>query len=359
MADASLENVLAGGDAPKKPTFKTQREDDTATGTEDSACELHGIKIKPLHSLSDLTPTWLSLLLNRPISNHGFTTSPVGTGQMSSTYRVSFHSSPEGSASHSDRPETVVVKFSSTDPETRDLGLSFQHYFREAIFYRRFGTLLASGGGLNRCYGAIVDDEGWFTIVLEDAGILDGYVKGQLEGGDYLHAELVVKSLARLQAPVLGSKELDEDEWLNEAGALDQKLFNDCLPVFLERHPPDPEHENLLHWLAKNLDAWYATRVPPFAISHGDFRLDNIIFLEKDNKRAVAVDWGASNWCSPLRDVAYFLGNGLKVEDRRAWEEDLMREYVDELNRLSTVKIEWEKAWEQYRLQSIYGLAQQ
>lgn len=59
------------------------------------------------------------------------------------------------------------------------------------------------------------------------------------------------------------------------------------------------------------------------------------------------------------RDAAYFLGNGLRIEDRRKWEKDLVREYLDELNRNSKfVKISWEEAWEEYRRQSIYGLAQ-
>lgn len=82
-------------------------------------------------------------------------------------------------------------------------------------------------------------------------------------------------------------------------------------------------------------------------------------FLKHDGHRAVAVDWGSSEWASPLRDAAYFLGNGLTVEDRRKWEKDLLKEYLAELNRLSKVKMSWEHAWEEYRLQSIYGLSQQ
>ena len=271
---------------------------------------------------------------------------------MSSTFRVTFHE-----AGSPDEIETLVVKFASSDPETRELGIRFQHYQREAIFYRRFGAQLQAG--LNKCYGAVVDQDGWFTLVLEDAGKLDGYTCGQLEGTDYEHCALVLRSLARLQAPVLGKKELDDDAWLNAPGALDQKLFNDCLPVFLKRFPVNEEMEKLLYWMSEHLDDWYATRNPPFAISHGDFRLDNIMFLKGDGDRAVAVDWGGSNWCSPMRDAAYFLGNGLKVEDRRRWEKQLVREYLDELNALSDVRISWEHAWSEYSRETIYGLAQQ
>lgn len=85
----------------------------------------------------------------------------------------------------------MVVKFASNDKETFDLGIRFQHYLREAVFYRRFGDLLSAG--LNRCFGAIVDKDGYFTMVLEDAGASGGYVTGQLEGCDYEHAALALK----------------------------------------------------------------------------------------------------------------------------------------------------------------------
>lgn len=133
---------------------------------------------------------------------------------MSSTYRALFHEvGKEGT------PETVVRRFASNDKETFDRGTRFQHYLREAVFYRRFGDLLSAG--LNRCFGAILDDGGFFTIVLEDAAANGGYVTGELEGCDYEHAALALKSLARLQAPILGDPKLHDDEWLNVAGALD------------------------------------------------------------------------------------------------------------------------------------------
>ena len=271
---------------------------------------------------------------------------------MSSTHKVSFHE-----IGKADTPETVVVKFASNHKDTFDLGIRFEHYLREAVFYRRFGDLLIEG--LNRCFGAVVDKDGYFTMVFENALESGGYVTGQLEGCDYEHAALALKSLARLQAPVLGDPKLDQDEWLNAPPALDEDLFNKCIDICIERHSPAEEHKKLLYWMSKNVDAWNATRIPPFAISHGDFRLDNIIYLEKDHKRAVAVDWGGSNWVSPLRDASYFLGNGLTIENRRKWEKQLIREYLDELNRLSKVKITWDQAWEEYRRQSIYGLTQQ
>lgn len=271
---------------------------------------------------------------------------------MSSTVRVRFHE-----VDRSDHPESLIVKFASHDTITREMGLKFGHYLREAIFYRRFGDRLSAG--LARPYGAVLSKDAEFSIVLEDLGQYDAYTHGQLEGTDYEHARLALMALAKLQAPVLGDPVLDEDKWLQPAPYLDQKLYNECYPTFLKRHPPSPEHRKICDWLSENLDAWWATRIPPFCIFHGDFRLDNVMFLKTDGDRAVAMDWGGVTWDSPLRDAAYFLGNGLTIEDRRKWEKDLIREYLDELNKLSKVHISWEYAWEDYCRQSLYGLAQQ
>ena len=46
--------------------------------------------------------------------------------------------------------------------------------------YRRFAHTLSEG--TPKCYGAVVDKDAWFTIVLEDLTALDAYVTGQLEG---------------------------------------------------------------------------------------------------------------------------------------------------------------------------------
>lgn len=306
----------------------------------------------PLKQLGDLTAAWLGSFLNRSIAEDGFLVNAIGNGHMSNTVRVEFHEVGQPRVL-----ETIVVKFSKTDTAIRNLGLRFGHYLREAIFYRRFGSVLA--GGLPVSYGAVVDKDAWFTLVLEDLSINGGYDGNQLAGSDYKHAALALKTLALLQAPLLGNAPRDGDEWLHVPPALDQKLFSESLPSFRTKYKLEPEQDRLLDWMGQNLDAWWATRDPPFCLFHGDYRLDNIIFLPKGDRRAVVIDWGGVSWASPLRDVAYFMGNSLTVENRRKWEKDLLRLYLDEVNRLSKVEMAWENAWKEYRLASIYGLAQQ
>ena len=94
-------------------------------------CEIHGRTIKPIREIEDLTPEWLSIFLDRKIAEDGWTLKPVGTGQMSSTIKVTFH--------EVDKPdvESLVVKFASSDKVTREMGLKFNHYRREVGSYQR------------------------------------------------------------------------------------------------------------------------------------------------------------------------------------------------------------------------------
>jgi len=67
----------------------------------------------------------------------------------------------------------------------------------------------------------------------------------------------------------------------------------------------------------------------PFYLLHGDARPDNLLF-DRAGTSVALVDWqgvalGPREW-----DIGYFLAQGLKVEDRRAWTDELLDIYVNE-----------------------------
>ena len=70
---------------------------------------------------------------------------------------------------------------------------------------------------------------------------------------------------------------------------------------------------------------WHQARPHPFAVLHGDYRLDNLLF-DPDGADVVAVDWQTLAVGPPARDLAYFLGTSLTVDDRRAAERELVAE---------------------------------
>jgi hypothetical protein len=64
----------------------------------------------------------------------------------------------------------------------------------------------------------------------------------------------------------------------------------------------------------------------PLSLLHGDYRLDNLMF-GPDADDVVAIDWQTLTVGPPGRDLAYFLGTSLAVEQRRAEEPELVGVY--------------------------------
>jgi hypothetical protein len=57
-----------------------------------------------------------------------------------------------------------------------------------------------------------------------------------------------------------------------------------------------------------------------------------------------------------MTDASYFLGSGLSIEDRRAHEQELLREYHDELLSRGVKEFSWEHCWEEYRRGTFAGI---
>jgi len=106
------------------------------------------------------------------------------------------------------------------------------------------------------------------------------------------------------------------------------------LPGFLERYADTltPEHQEVCHLFVEHLPAYLRLRGGPGTVSHGDFRLDNLLF-QPDDPRPVVVDWQTAAWGGASADVAYFIGGCLGTEDRRAHEQELLAHYHDALRR--------------------------
>jgi hypothetical protein len=281
-----------------------------------------------------------------------FTTERIGTGQMSESHRVALRYADE----HAAGPGSIVVKLASADATSRATGVGLGIYAREIAFYTELAPRI--GGPLARCHAARIDEaEGWFTLVLED--ITQARQGDQIAGCEPALAELAVRELARLHAPVLGDRALAASAWLNRDSPVDQALVSQLLPGFLERYGEriTSEHRALCERFVSSLDAWLAEREEPLGLVHGDFRLDNLLFGERGCVRPLTVvDWQTVGWGPAMHDVAYFLGGGLTVEDRRACERDLLREYHSRLLVERGAGMDAEHCWREYRRLSFAGV---
>ncbi len=92
-----------------------------------------------------------------------------------------------------------------------------------------------------------------------------------------------------------------------------------------------------------------------FGLVHGDYRLDNLLFATSSGAPpCTAVDWQLVAIGLPARDLGYFLGTGLKADERAVHDRGLVAAYHDALVAYGVRSYSFEQCWDDYR----YGLFQ-
>ena len=117
----------------------------------------------------------------------------------------------------------------------------------------------------------------------------------------------------------------------------------------------DASEVRTLRASASAITEWQLARPEPFAVIHGDYRLDNLMFSTTEDDDVVAVDWQTMIVGPPTRDVAYFLGTSLDVDDRRASEEQLVASYHRELCARGVDGYDAAQCFDDYRVGQLQG----
>jgi hypothetical protein len=295
----------------------------------------------------DVTPEWLTDVLGFPVES--FRTQPVGTGQMADSVRFALE--PGG--------QSVVLKFAAADDTSRATGLALRSYEIEVRVYQEIVPTV--GIRTPHCHFAEIEtDTGWFTLVLED---MAPAVQGdQLAGCSVDLASIALEELAKLHAPRWGDPSLLELDWLHKG---DQAASGTTMIVqglylgFRERYADrlTDEQLDLSARLSAGLPHLFAQRGGPLTVTHGDYRLDNMLFgTTPEGPPLAVVDWQTASTGPALTDASYFLGAGLLPEDRRTHERDLVREYHKALVAGGVEDYDWDACWTDYRRFSFGGL---
>jgi Ecdysteroid kinase-like family len=276
----------------------------------------------------------------------------IGTGKMgdNARFKLSYDGEP-GRA-----PDSLIIKFPARDETARAMAGAQGAYYNEVMFYRHLAqrtTMRTAAIYVNE----ISDDRMSFITGMEDMAPAEP--GSQLVGESLFHARMAMAEAARLAVAFYGDQAVGELDFVmnqvrDDGGEFGQALLQQYWPGFLERFGHGIDDESRLFaekYVASHTQ--FATRYQgPRTIAHGDFRSENILFGADE---ACIVDWQTTSYASPLTDLAYFMGGSVEVEDRRAWERELVREYSGLMAELG-LTISADECWEQYREQAMHGL---
>jgi aminoglycoside phosphotransferase (APT) family kinase protein len=175
---------------------------------------------------------------------------------------------------------------------------------------------------------------------------------------DRSHAEQIVDTLAtlhgtfygdpRLTAPERGIRPL-EDIYGAKMIELIRDVHQEAILQVADRLPSGvvDGRARILELASASLDDH---RTSPRTLVHSDVHLGNWYLID-DRAHVGMIDWQAASAGFWARDLGYALSSALSIEDRRAWEEDLIERYVAALNERAHTDISFDEAFDAYRRQ--------
>lgn len=278
----------------------------------------------------------------------------IGTGKIGDNvrYDLLYDGAPESA------PSSVVAKLPAADATARASAGAQGLYRREVCFYREIASrapIRTPAVHLTAMDANGVD----FVILMED--LAPAEPGDQIAGCRPERADLVLREAAKLHGPMAGDPILGA-EWVMQATpegvALVQAMLQEMWPGFAGRFERaiTPEGARLGERFTKSFPEWTLGFFGPETLVHGDYRLENMLFgTESGGPPIAVVDWQSVQRSCPLVDVAYFLGAGLSIEDRRAHERELVETYRRSLARLG-VEITPADCWSLYRRSALHGI---
>ena len=313
--------------------------------------------------VGELTTEWLTAALATSgvdAAVTAVTAERIGTGQIGVCYRLSLtYGAGDGDAGREPGRATLVAKLAAGDAAARERVKD--GFAKEVGFYTRLADTVDVP--IPHCwYGAISGDKKSFVLLLDDLAPARAGV--QADGCTPAQAAACVLSLAGLHAPRWNDEALLAVDFLTpmDAGTATflGEVFAAATDEFVARYDAEltAADASTLCDVAAAITPWFLARPTPFAVVHGDYRPDNLMFEptgDGPGDGAVVLDWQTVSVGPPLRDLAYFLGTSLAPGDRRAHEHDLVRTYHEALAARGVSGYDLEACFEDYRLGQLHG----
>ncbi len=260
-------------------------------------------------------------------------------------------------AAGEDGPATMIAKCASSSAESVGLAQAMGFYEREVSFYRHTAPTL-EGVRVPRPYH--VDAEAGsvpFVLLLED--IAGARCPDQIAGLTVDEAGAILDTVAALHAAFWESPALDELTWLppmnndlyKGAGVLAEMRWDAFVEVWGPEVPPAildaveeviPRYGTLLDW-------WVEQGHGTF--THTDCRAENYLFGGAAGPDGVTmVDFQLCTRHVGAWDVANLLGGSLRIDDRRAAEDELVARYHTRLVEHGVTHYPVDRLWRDLRM---------
>ena len=291
--------------------------------------------------------------LNAPAGNLiDFQYEKIGSGQVADCYRITLNWT-----NLLNLPASIVAKCPAADPVSLETAKNFKLYDVETDWYKNFAIQSRVRVPTPYFVALNEDDLSQFILLLEDCH--PAYQIDQYKGCSIEDVEKILKEATLLHKFKWGDPSLETSDKLNNSKK-NQEFVRELLPAifpeFSKRYKDrlDPNILEMGKQLMDRYSKYSAEAVGPFALCHGDMRLDNILMGGEDG-RAILLDWQTFACGKPLSDIAYCISTSILDPDVRASNEHrLVSEYVVDLD-LPEDAFTFDQAWHDYRFFSFSG----
>ena len=296
---------------------------------------------------------FIANLFNADESNlKDFEFEPVGSGQVGDCFRINLDWKEINNL-----PLSLIAKCPAADQSSRDTARNLHLYEIETSFYKYLSEKCSAR--VPELYFSDFDfnsDDG--ILLLED--MHPAQQIPQMEGCSVAEVSKVLKEAAALHKSYWNDEKLLSYSWLTYGISEERKKFvADLLPAVYPEWKNRYQgriSEDILDMgddLIANYDKYSEVRQGPMTLVQGDLRLDNILFVD-NNDRAILIDWQTAAIGLPLNDVAYCISTSfLNPNDRANAEEKLVQDYHALLKVSDSYS--FEEAWNDYRRGSFVG----
>lgn len=307
------------------------------------------------YGLDAVSSEWMSAVICRDEPKASVTSIARGKGSSGTSERATYHLTYNQAGSDADLPTSVFAKTTPGVLTRLANGLTGMSG-NEGNFYRSLRPCLDVEAPIG--YHSAWDSKSFRSIhILEDlVATKRATFCNPTTIVDRSQAEDAVRLMALYHGTLFENERLDTDyRWLMSypqwwyAGmkhfgirATSEKGFEKAEAVI----PPEVFRQKDKVWRGFVESVDLHNRLP-HTLLHGDVHLGNW-YLTGENRMGLC-DWQCASRGHWSRDLAYALGTMLTVEDRRAWERELVELYLDCFAANGGEAVEFGRAWDFYR----------